>query len=85
MSLLVQLYERKPLLVPFQDDDIPAVEDVPSRKKRATCGFPYKFTKAQKRATLRIHNELRAKEGASDMTYMVSALFTNAVHMSANG
>ncbi|KAI0209427.1 hypothetical protein LSAT2_005868 [Lamellibrachia satsuma] len=46
------------------EQDVPSA---PSREKRATCGVPYKFTRAQRRDALRAHNRLRWLERASNM------------------
>jgi len=56
----------------LQGYDVPSEEPVSSRRKRSVCGLPYKFSRAQKEEALRVHNKLRAREGASNMMHMVS-------------
>ena len=57
----------------FPGYDVPAGAPVLSRRKRSICRGRYNFNTAQKEEALRIHNELRAREGASNMMNMVSA------------
>ena len=56
----------------FPGYDVPAGAPVLSRRKRSICRGRNNLSPAQKKDVLRIHNELRAREGASNMMNMVS-------------
>ena len=63
-----------------QYDNTTSDETAVSRQKRATCGKTFKFSKAQKKEVLKVHNTLRKNEGGSDMRQLVSILSSRPVY-----